>query len=143
MTLQNQFDFTINLLKANETKYPIIKTLLENYQREELAFSSFDNPSPGTSKDILLKIYEHRSNYGGDHVIGYDTLMPIFRKTEHAHICISDFTTLRGSYIVFSDFSRSDILGVLFSKTNLDEVKAKGVTLDLFVSGKLIQEQIS
>ena len=72
----------------------------------------------------MLNIYETRFKIENDrkdgrHVFGYDTMLPNLRNTKHESICISDFTTKIGSFIIFSDFNKKDLIGVLFSKTTL------------------------
>ena len=124
MTLQTQFDTTIKLLKENEEHFSFISDLLNLYQTSTVSFLCFDKPSRGSEKTHLLNIYETRSemenNRKGDkYVFGYDTLLPNFRKTKHADICISDFSTEIGSFIILSDFNKKDLIGVLFSKTTL------------------------
>ena len=78
----------------------------------------------------MLDIYEVRAKIEDDrkdnpHVFGYDTLLPKFRQTKHEHICISDFSTNIGSFIIFSDFDKKDLIGVLFSKTTLQDTRDK------------------
>ncbi len=129
MTLQFQFDQTIKLLQKKGNDFPFVKMLVDNYEISELSFHSFDNPSPGTTKEHLLKIYERRGGYENNSIIGFDSLLPRIRKTIHADICISEFLTNFGTYIIFSDFNRDDLIGVLVSKIPFQESKQKHVNI--------------
>jgi hypothetical protein len=77
----------------------------------------------------LLSVYKFRARNVDElrlnHVIGFETLLPELENSAHSYICISEFCTPVGTFIVFSDFSRTDLIGVLFSKTTLKEVKDK------------------
>jgi hypothetical protein len=100
---------------------------LDAYNKIELTFFYFEEPSPGTEKEQLLDVYETRADFekffrkDNPHVVGYDTLLPNFRKTLHLNICISTIATNFGTFIIFSDFARTDLIGILFSKGTLQE----------------------
>ena len=124
MSLQAQFDTAIALLKKNEGHFAFVNDLLDLYQVSTISFHCFDKSSASTEKPHLLNIYETRFKIENDrkdgrHVFGYDTMLPNLRNTKHESICISDFTTKIGSFIIFSDFNKKDLIGVLFSKTTL------------------------
>lgn len=131
MTVQNYFDITIDLLKTQGDAFHPAKTLLDIFDKTELTFFYFEEPSPGTEKGQLLDTYETRADFeksfrkNHPHVVGYDTLLPNFRRTMHLHICISTVTTDFGTFIIFSDFGRTDLLGILFSKNTLKEKRDK------------------
>lgn len=123
MTLQIEFDKTINLLHKNRSSFNVEK-LLDIYKTSELTFHCFEGPGLGNEKKHLLDIYEMRAKFeterkNNPHVFGYETMLGNFRKTKHEHICISSFTTEVGSFIAFSDFGKTDLIGVLFSTTTL------------------------
>ncbi len=130
MTSQELFDKTIDLLRNKRHDFSFSSKLVDNYETNELTFHCFDELSIGTTKSHLLKVYEARTNFENErkdnpHVFGYDTLLPNFRQTHLEYICISTFTTNIGSFIIFSDFDRQDLIGVLFSKTTLSQIRER------------------
>jgi hypothetical protein len=130
MTVQNYFDETIQLLKRNESSSSLAEPLLNIYNSTELTFFYFEQASEGTKKEHLLDVYETRYSFeslrkDNPHVIGYETLLPRFRSTTHQHICISNFSTTIGTFIVFSDFHRTELIGILLSKTTIQDTRGK------------------
>jgi hypothetical protein len=130
MTVENYFDQTIELIKRNETSSALAAPLLNIYNNTELTFSHFDQASDGTKKEHLLDIYETRYGFenlrqDSPHLVGYDSLLPGFRSTTYKHICISNFATSLGTFIVFSDFNRTELIGILLSKTTLQDTRGK------------------
>lgn len=130
MTTQIEFEKTIHLLEQNRNAFPEIGSLLDLYINSEVTFLNFDNISPGNTKLRILRIYEIRSKIEEDrkdnqHVIGYDKLIPKLRAASYKHICISSFGTRNGTFVVFSDFAKIDLIGVLISKTTLQNTREK------------------
>ncbi len=130
LKLQKQFDITIELLRENQHLFPVAAEFLSEYKKIEVDFNCFDDSSSGPSKEHLLRIYEIRGQTEKEraenpHVTGYDTLLPALRQTNHKYVCISDFCTYKGSLMAFSDFDRIDLIGILFSKTTLLEIRLK------------------
>jgi len=130
MTLQALFDTTINLLTRQGHAFVYAMQLLDHFKSATLTFNSFDKPSPGTTKAGLLNIYERREKFEKErqentHVFGYDTLMPNLRATKQDFICVSSFMTEVGTFIVFSDFDRTELMGCLLTKTLLQQTRDK------------------
>lgn len=126
MQFQSNLEKTIALLKRHIPDFPEVALLLES-NLSPINFFDFAAPSPTTTKEHILDIYEIRASTEAmmqkhsirkDHsmVAGYDTLLPRLRDTKLEHICVSDIETPYGSCIVFSDFERTELIGVLVSK---------------------------
>jgi hypothetical protein len=127
MTIQSKFDLTINLLKANSNSFPIVKGLIDIYSSSEMEFFCFDEASrtsPGTTKDNILGAYEIRARIHSESkdsplILGYDMLLPNLRVTKHDHICVSNLLSNIGGFLIFSDFDRQDLIGLLCTKNTL------------------------
>ena len=121
MQHQENLDRTIELLKRHRTDFPEVATLLEG-NLSNIYFRDFPEPSSTTTKEHILDIYETRASIermmrkDNPQVRGYDTLIPRLRATCQKHICISDLETNNGSFIVFTDFYRTELIGVLVSE---------------------------
>jgi hypothetical protein len=83
-----------------------------------------------TTKEHLLSIYELRGQVENNRkdnpfVFGYDNLLPALRQTKHNNVCISSITTDKGTFIIFSNFDKTDFVGLLKSKRTLTEIQDK------------------
>jgi hypothetical protein len=143
--LQAEFDKVLNLLKGNKTRFSI-EELIDACINSEVTLDYMKEISVGTEKKHLLDIYEIRAKMESElnanqKVIGYDTLLPELQKTKHDHICISVLTTNVGSYIIFSDFDKTDLIGILLSKVTLQDSRSAMAEHKKFVerSGQTVQ----
>ena len=79
----------------------------------------FHKPSLATRRRNVADAYEVRSiikqRRENDYSIS-PSLLDQLRDTAHAHICISIFVTDQGVFTIFSDFERTEIIGILFTK---------------------------
>jgi|GEM_PF-1340992 len=128
MTIQSQFDLTINLLKTHRNSFPIVKGLIDIYNSSEVEFFCFSEASRGTTKENILGAYEIRARIDSKakdnpFISGYDMLLPHLRETKHEHICISSFLSNIGGFLVFSDFDRQDLIGLLCTKNTLVDMR--------------------
>jgi hypothetical protein len=128
--MEEDFQKLINLLKLKGLGNKIVSEFLDNYLTTELTYSTFDKESSDQNKLSLLDIYETlgKMDVVGDQnqfVSGFDKLLPSLRETLHDNICISTIISNIGSYIVFTDFDKSDLIGILKSKRSLTEVRVK------------------
>lgn len=126
--LQNLFDSLISLLSVN-TEHRYVQELLMYYPLHEITYgtsATSEGQNSGT-KAHILDIYETRAGLETDlrpdnnFVTGYDQLLPALRESNLTHICISNISTDVGTYIVFSNNSYSDFIGILKSKRTLSE----------------------
>lgn len=125
MTTSQNLERTILLLQNNRVSYPVLERLFPIGPEVKTTFWDFDVPSEGTTKEHILDVYQSRAKFEvqrikvsyppGGPIIGYDTLVPSLQKTSFTHICISSFETSTGTLIIFSDFDRTELIGVLFS----------------------------
>ena len=117
---------TIQLLRRFEKDFPQVQPLLLS-DLSKVGFYGFELPSPTTTKEHILDIYKvrastesmmqkHNTRKDNSQVVGYDTLLSRLQNTRHKHICISDIDIADRSYIIFSDFERTELIGVLVSK---------------------------
>src|SRR5258708_1339351 len=114
--VQERFDLTINLIRNRAKCFSFLPDLLRLGHSTVLAFSLFNNPSRGNTRQKVLAAYELRAELLTDAccIAGYAVLLDGLRKAKHTHICISVFTTEAGTFTVFSDFSREDLIGALY-----------------------------
>ncbi|WP_132051227.1 hypothetical protein [Pseudocnuella soli] len=125
MTTSQNLERTILLLQNNLVNYPILEDLFPIRPEVKGTFWDFDGPSEGTTKEHILDIYQSRAKFEvqrikvgyppGGPIIGYDTLVPNLQKTLLTHICISSFEIPSGTFIIFSDFDRTELIGILLS----------------------------
>lgn len=128
--IEEDFQKIVWLLQQHQSSNILSKEAVQCIWNGEIQYRSFDNDSsPGTSKEHLLKIYEMRGKMeeelrkGNSFVIGYEKLLPVFRQTKHEFVCISNVITNQGTYIIFSDYAKQDLIGILKSKRTLDEIR--------------------
>lgn len=129
-SIEEDFQKIVWLLQQHQSSNILSKEAVQCIWNGEIQYGSFDNDSsPGTSKEHLLKVYEMRGKMeeelrkGDSFVIGYEKLLPVFRQTKHEFVCISDVITNQGTYIIFSDYAKQDLIGILKSKRTLDEIR--------------------
>jgi hypothetical protein len=115
-------------LRRYQPDFPHIKPLLESDFLSEASFwESEQSPSDTTPKSHYLDIYEttasienmlqkHNIRKDKSKVLGYDTLIPNLKSTNQKHICISAFQTAKETFIILSDFDRTELIGVLLSE---------------------------
>jgi hypothetical protein len=126
MQYQENLGRTIELLKRHRADFPEVDPIVE-VSLSSVSFFDSEAPSPTTTKEHILDIYEvrasteammqkHNIRKESTTVTGYDTLLPRLRATKQENICISDIETPYGSFIIFSDFERTELIGVLVSK---------------------------
>ncbi|HLP51148.1 MAG TPA: hypothetical protein VK154_09720 [Chitinophagales bacterium] len=131
MSIEEDFKNLICLLQEHQSTNILVKEAAQFILEGEVIYWSFDNDGkPGSAKDHLLGTYEIRGRIEEElrrenpFVVGYKELLPAFRQTKHDFICISDITTQQGSYLIFSDYAKQDLIGILKSKRNLEEIRA-------------------
>jgi hypothetical protein len=135
MDLQIEFNKTIELLKKNRLESSEINSLVNLCLNSTVTFQSLmDKNSPNTLKENILGMYEFEAklvkNKESEPITcGYDSLIERLKSTKHKYIAISDFITSDCSFKVFTDFNKKEILGVLVSKTTLQEVRNKIETI--------------
>jgi len=137
--IQERFDETIGLVRRNAASYPVVDQLLELYGSSILVFSFFGKPAVGNRRQRVLEEYQLRMSLGrrnGEALPLSPRLLDGLRGTKHEHICISTFVTGIGIFRVFSDFAREDLVGVLFSKRQAEQVP---VHSHLFMNGVLLE----
>ena len=141
--IQEKFNITINLLKRYGECCPFLPELLAIYDTSLLVYSFFDKPSTGNTRKNVLAAYELRAAIkegcrGGCVVEGYASLLTGLRRTRHAHICVSIFITDVGTFTIFSDFGREEMIGALFSPDAPDDTP---VYSHLFMNGELLSRE--
>ena len=138
--VQERFDLTINLIRNRAERYSFLPDLLRICHSTVLVFSFFNRPSRGNSRQNVLAAYELRAALLTDVccIAAHAGLLAGLRKAKHTHICISVFTTEAGTFTVFSDFSREDLVGALFKPEAPEEVP---LFSHLFMNGVLLSRE--
>ena len=139
--VQERFDEMIALLRHYGESFPIIYQLLDLCNSSVLIFSHFHKPSLASRRRNVADAYEVRSiikqRQENDHSIP-PSLIDQLRGTSYPHICISIFVTDQGVFTVFSDFDRTEIIGVLYTE---EQPKEPPVYSHLFQNGTLISRE--
>ena len=133
MDIQTSFDKLILLIRQTKQDSNFVTELLDICSTAEITYMSFDINGTETTiptKEHLLRIYEIRGQIEKDRqdnpfVFGYDSLLPALRQTKHGHVCISAITSEKGTYVIFTDFNKTDFIGLLKSKQTLTEIRDK------------------
>ncbi|MBS1603828.1 MAG: hypothetical protein JST42_14270 [Bacteroidetes bacterium] len=136
--IQERFDETIGLVRKHAAAYPVVEQLLELYGSSILVFSFFGRPAVGNSRQRILEEYQLRMSLArsnGEALPLSPRLLDGLRGAKHDHICISTFVTGIGVFRVFSDFAREELVGVLFSKRQKEEVAWRS---HVFMNGVLL-----
>jgi hypothetical protein len=105
-----------------------------------LVFSFFNRPSRGNTRQNVLAAYELRAELSTDNrsSAGYAHLLAGLRKVKYTHICVSMFITEAGTFTVFSDFDREELIGALFVSGVPEEVPQFS---HLFMNGELLSRE--
>lgn len=138
--VQERFDLTINLIRNRAERFSFLPDLLRISHSTVLVFSFFNKPSRGNTRQNVLAAYELRAELLTDVccIAGYAVLLAGLRKAKHTHICVSVFTTEAGTFTVFSDFSREDLIGALYKPDAPEEVP---LFSHLFMNGVLLSRE--
>ena len=139
--IQERFDETIGLVRRHADSFPLVYQLLELYGQSILVFSFFNKPAVGNSRERILEEYRLRMGLprrNNNALPLSPRLLDGLRETKHHHICISTFVSGIGIFRVFSDFGREDLVGVLFSKNQPEQVP---VYSNLFMNGVLLSRE--
>ncbi|WP_431213581.1 hypothetical protein ACQ86N_01275 [Puia sp. P3] len=139
--IQERFDETIGLIQRHADSYPLVHQLLELYGHSILVFAFFSKPAVGNSRQRILEQYQLRMalpRRNNNSLPLSPRLLDGLRNTDHQHICISTFVTGIGIWRVFSDFGLEDLVGVLFSKNQPEQVPTYS---HLFMNGVLLSRE--
>ena len=138
--VQERFDLTINLIRSRAECFSFLPDLLRICHSTVLVFSFFNKPSRGNTRQNVLAAYELRAEPLTDvgSIAGYAVLLACLRNSKHTHICISMFTTEAGTFTVFSDFNREDLIGALYKQEPPEEVPQFS---HLFMNGVLLSRE--
>lgn len=126
--MQDDFNKLLELIKNQNNE--IVIELLSHYKNHEVTYSTFDKKRCNDNKLHILNIYKTRWEHekereNNQFVIGYEELIPELSKTKFNNICISDITSEKGSYIIFTDDAKTEFIGILKSKRTLVEIREK------------------
>jgi hypothetical protein len=140
MMIQERFDLTLDLIRRRGECFSFLPNLLRICHSTVLVFSFFNRPSRGNTRQNVLAAYELRAELLTDVccIAGYAVLLAGLREAKHTHICISVFTTEAGTFAVFSDFDREDLVGALYKPEAPEEVPPFS---HLFMNGALLSRE--
>lgn len=138
--IQERFDVTVELIRQRGGCFSFLQNLLRVSHSTVLVFSFFNKPSRGSTRQNVLAAYELRAELSvGNHLnAGYVHLLEGLRKAKHTHICVSIFITEEGTFTVFSDFDRKELIGALFAPGTPEEVPQFS---HLFMNGELLSRE--
>ncbi len=138
--IQERFDQTLDLIGRRGEHFFFLSNLLRICHSTVLVFSFFNKPSKGNTRQNVSAAYELRAELLTDlsYLAGHTVLLAGLRKTKHAHICISVFTTEAGTFTIFSDFEREDLIGALYKPEAPEEVP---LFSHLFMNGVLLSRE--
>jgi len=135
--IQERFNEMIGLLKEHERSFPFLSGLLLIFDSTVLVFSFFRNPSPGNSRKSILEAYEAKfvltRKTDADGLV-----LRKLRTSTHSHICVSVFITEIGTYTVYTDFCRSELIAATFTSTAPEDPP---VFSHLFINGELLSRE--
>ena len=135
--IQERFNQTIDLVRRKGQVFSFLQSLLAVCGSGVLVFSFFNKPARGNSRENVLAGYELRAGLAGGRRgdSGFAALLEGLRKTEYSHICVSVFITEAGTFSVFSDFGREDLIGALYEPGAPGEAP---LFSHLFMNGELL-----
>lgn len=137
--IQERFDETVDLIRQRGECFSFFQNLLRICHSTVLVFSFFNKPSRGNTRQNVLAAYELRAELSADpSIAGYALLLAGLRKAKQTHICISVFTTEAGTFTVFSDFDREELIGALYIPDAPEEVP---LFSHLFMNGVLLSRE--
>ncbi|WP_431215071.1 hypothetical protein ACQ86N_10270 [Puia sp. P3] len=135
--IQERFNQTIDLVRNTGQGFSFLKSLPAVCRSGVVVFSFFSRPSRGNSQRNVLAGYELRAELagrGGGPAVGFAALLEGLRKTVCSHICVSVFITEAGTFSIFSDFDREELIGALYEPGAPAEAPVFG---HLFRNGEL------
>ena len=126
--MQDDFNRLLELIENQNNE--IVIELLFYCKNEEVTYSTFPKEGCKENKIQLLNTYKlrwkhERERENNQFVYGYEELIPELSKTKFNNICISDITSEKGSYILFTDDNKTEFIGILKSKRTLGEIREK------------------
>jgi hypothetical protein len=137
--IQKIFDETITLIRGREDAFAFLDRLLEIYISSVVLFSFFRTPSAGNTREMVLDSYALQTEYGHKrHVTRYGYALNKLRATEYQYVCVSIFVTEIGTFTIFSDFDRVDMIAALFSQKAPSKVPFYS---HLFLNGELLSRE--
>jgi hypothetical protein len=86
-----------------------------------------------TTYELKAKLFRRNAAF-----MGYPLLLVGLRSTPHTHICVSIFVTEVGTFTIFSDFDREEMIGALFSPEAPEEALLYS---HLFMNGELLSRE--
>ena len=122
--MQNIFNDIVELLERYRTKNDIVAKCYESVNLE-LVFSFIK-----MSASHISDVYKSRQSLenlrkGNEFVIGYDDLIPNLEATNDDEVIVTNISSEKGTFIVFTNVKFTELLGVLKSKRTLSEIKNK------------------
>lgn len=138
--LQIRFNDTLFLIEQHRNIVPFANELIEIIRFNNV--SCTDNPKKTyMDKDWTLSLYtfrarnEQKEERAEPYVLGYDFLLPRLAKTESLKIELVSIATDKGTYIIFTNPQKTELIGILKSKRNITELKEMGYAKNIFSKG--------
>lgn len=122
--VQNIFNDIVELLERYRTKNDIVANCYESVNLE-LVFSFIKMPASHISGVYKSRQSLENLRKGNEFVIGYDDLIPNLEATNDDEVIVTNISSEKGTFIVFTNVKFTELLGVLKSKRTLSEIRNK------------------
>lgn len=117
------------LLKKNSSKNELIQECLQEMETSEVLVRSSDKKTKENTKENLLLAYQIKAaweaNRAENTTWGYENLIESLQKTEAKNIKITEFTSQKATFFIFSNFEITDFIGILKSSQGLGDIQGK------------------
>jgi len=123
MDLQTEFDKTVELLESNRKQIPQINSLIDILS-QQIAFKTFWNrDSLGNDTRDLITTYELEEAICNTSSSAFTIkkLLEGLKKTKQRKISKNQFITPINTVFVFTDFEKTELIGILVSNNNLQD----------------------
>jgi hypothetical protein len=121
------FNLMISLLNKADLTIPFVSDVLIDYSKtNRIAFYTTNNEGEGNSISSLLNVYKRRYNIQLNEknrtVFGFKYLLSKLNEHRYEFVCISNICFDSCTYILFSNFEKSDLLGIIKSIRTIDDI---------------------
>jgi hypothetical protein len=126
---EDDLELINSLLKKNRSKNELIKECLHQIENEEVLIKSSDKKTKENTKENLLLTYQIKAAWESNRVEkttwGYESLIESLQKTAAKNIKITEFTSQKATFFIFSNFEITEFIGILKSSQGLGDIQGK------------------
>jgi len=131
MKNKSEDDITLinTLLKKHTSKYELVQECLNEMEHSEVLIKTSDKKTKENSKENLLLAYQIKAAWEGNReektTWGYEALIESLQKSEVKNIKITEFTSQKATFFIFSNFEITEFIGILKSNQGLGDIQSK------------------